>query len=765
MVVFSKAFTLAVVCALAVPRPLATATPAAPPADVPDIFGGSGHGLVSGFGGGCSGELFAFSGLDGPTRSTTNFVAVFENASNYDMRFCLTKSRYVRVRLPPAAGAATVLASTNDVLWADYGAAGAIRLAWTSWDVLAGAVPPGTTVSMDDAAPLAPPASAPSGMECVSAPAAIDNVASAANCSDLAGTWARPGRSGKDDYEVTMQGAGAFAVTSVHPSSWKHANGTVGGSGSGAGAAAVSVSFDNGKHNSGTCAVGAGGATYLHWSDGSTWARDGAGPGPVPSGTPSVVVCSTAAPEAGAVGVAVAYGFSADEALGAAAAAAASATTAGGGVAAAIGARLRWVPGTPRASTPDRQRLLNKAVSVMRVNSLAPEGTITQHWSTPDRVPHKFMWLWDSCYHSMARSVLNDTLGWEFVQSMLSVQAASGAVPIERSPLGLAAGGAGQPLVTELGLGIDTTQTQPPLLAWAIWENYELALAQHGGGGGGGAAPERVLDRLRYSVPRLERYLQWDFVNRGDPTGATPLLYWLKGTESGMDNSQRFDSYNVKRPLLAVDFSVFAAREAAFVSRMHGALGNATAAAHWASVASKISAAVHATLWDADRQFYYDRHTGADGKFSDVAAVSGLLPLWLPDIPPAHAAALMAKLDDEAWFAAPVPLPSVALSTRGFSTDMWRGPMWLNTNWHVVLALLGQNATSAAQRLLGATVDAVGARYKQHGVLFEFYDSRNTTDPTVLMRKGHVSGGVRDYHWTAALTFRMILQLEQLERA
>jgi hypothetical protein len=39
------------------------------------------------------------------------------------------------------------------------------------------------------------------------------------------------------------------------------------------------------------------------------------------------------------------------------------------------------------------ERLAGKAVSVMRVNALSPEGKIAQFWSTPDRTPHQWMWL------------------------------------------------------------------------------------------------------------------------------------------------------------------------------------------------------------------------------------------------------------------------------------------------------------------------------------------------------------------------------------
>ena len=86
--------------------------------------------------------------------------------------------------------------------------------------------------------------------------------------------------------------------------------------------------------------------------------------------------------------------------------------------------------------------------------------------------------------------------------------------------------------------------------------------------------------------------------------------------------------------------------------------------------------------------------------------------------------------------------------------------MWLNTNWHVALGLMSKNQTAAAQKLITATVDTVDAWYHEHGVVFEFYDAFNATDPTILQRKGHASGGIRDYHWTAALTLAMLLELE-----
>ena len=91
---------------------------------------------------------------------------------------------------------------------------------------------------------------------------------------------------------------------------------------------------------------------------------------------------------------------------------------------------------------------------------------------------------------------------------------------------------------------------------------------------------------------------------------------------------------------------------------------------------------------------------------------------------------------------------------------MWRGPAWTNTNWFTIIGLRKYGhvpgALEAADRLQRATVDMVARAYEEYGTTFEFYDSSSKVAPTVLQRKGHASGGVRDYHWTAANTFWML---------
>eukprot|EP00928_Gymnodinium_smaydae_P032783 TRINITY_DN23658_c0_g1_i1.p1 TRINITY_DN23658_c0_g1~~TRINITY_DN23658_c0_g1_i1.p1 ORF type:complete len:643 (+),score=57.77 TRINITY_DN23658_c0_g1_i1:39-1967(+) len=392
------------------------------------------------------------------------------------------------------------------------------------------------------------------------------------------------------------------------------------------------------------------------------------------------------------------------------------------------------------------QMLLAKSLSVMRVNSLSPEGKIKQHWSTPDRMPHRWMWLWDSCFHSLPmnnfvshRTTSGPNLSWEYIKSVLDGADEYGGVAIVRTP-------------TDIGSTV--VQTQPPLLAWAVWENYMA-------GKRFGLTDQVLIDRLKFAAPKLVGYLQWNIRERSDRTRATPLLVWTMGTESGMDNSQRFDSKtHAVDSMLAVDFSVFFAREAQFTSKIADVIGNTAMATEWKEIGAKVSQAVHSILWDESSGMYMDMH--GPRQSTGVKSVMALLPMWLDDFPMSRLPKLLDAIHDKKLFGTKVPLPSVARETSTFSTDMWRGPMWLNTNYMIAEALLSKNETHEAIALMRASVDVVFENYKKYGVIFEFYDADGVSDPRSLLRKGVRTGGVRDYHWSAALTYNMILKLKAL---
>jgi hypothetical protein len=113
------------------------------------------------------------------------------------------------------------------------------------------------------------------------------------------------------------------------------------------------------------------------------------------------------------------------------------------------------------------------------------------------------------------------------------------------------------------------------------------------------------------------------------------------------------------------------------------------------------------------------------------------------------------------------PIPSVALDEPTWSTDMWRGAAWINMNYMTIIGLRRHGRRETADWLAERTLAFVRDAYERHGVLFEFFDARGQRPPMACDRKGPVSGVydiraryevIRDYHWTAALCFDLMLQ-------
>ena len=378
---------------------------------------------------------------------------------------------------------------------------------------------------------------------------------------------------------------------------------------------------------------------------------------------------------------------------------------------------------------PGRDRLLKKCASVMKVNTLAPEGVIEQSWSTPDRIPHQHMWLWDSVFHSLAMNYMDPRLSWSYLKSVLAYQRPDGMIPH---------------MMTVVGLTSEITQ--PPILAWGVWENYLI-----------------LQDRscLEYAFPRLEKYLEWDLANRDQ--NHNHLLEWFiegdvncRSGESGLDNSPRFDKALV---LDAVDFSTFAALDMQYLSQIADELGLTDRADVWSARAAELTSQIHTLLWDETASFYFDRNM--DGTLSDVRAATGFLPLLLDDLPVGRAARLVAALNDPAQFNTAFPVPSLSVSHPDWSTDMWRGATWINLNYLIIRGLAEQGYVEESQALTEKTIATVDRYYRRYGVMFEFFDAKDERPPLACDRKGARAepydirrkyDSIRDYHWTAALT-------------
>lgn len=377
-------------------------------------------------------------------------------------------------------------------------------------------------------------------------------------------------------------------------------------------------------------------------------------------------------------------------------------------------------------------RLYAKACAVLKVNAMTAEGRIAHRWTTPDRWPHRDMWLWDSAFHAPAYAHLDPAWGQDALLAVLDMQHPDGFVAHQMRP--------------HWTSGI----TQPPVLAWACWEVYRIT-------------GDRAFLEAVYAP--LCRYLEWDRRHR-DWNGNGLLGWQIDGSrlcrsgESGMDNSPRFDPDG---PWDNVDFCAYAVSDMRCLAQIGRELGRAGEAAAWDTRAAEMGAQVNALLWDEETGFYYDRHV--DGGLLRLRCNAGFLPLFAGVPSKTQAARLVEHLIDPASFWTPVPVPTVALNDPAYQADLWRGPTWININNLIRLGLLRYGYADLAGEIRRRTLDEIARWYERLGCLFEYYDCMGETPPPQLDRKGAPGsrggtgfGVIADYNWTAAWTVWMLLE-------
>lgn len=385
------------------------------------------------------------------------------------------------------------------------------------------------------------------------------------------------------------------------------------------------------------------------------------------------------------------------------------------------------------ALIPADRRLLDKALSVMKVNLLSAAGRIQRLWSTPDRWPHRDMWLWDSGFHAVGMAHVDPAAAQQILLAMLEQIGEDGFLPLKASPF--------QP---------HPEVTQPPILAWAA----EKVFARSGD-----------VAWLRTCLPLLSAYLDWNRAHR-DRNGNGLLEWAIDGSplcrsgESGMDNSPRFDQAVA---LDAVDFSAMLAAEETALACLAEAVGQTALAEAARGRARDLGERIENLLWNDPVQFYCDRTM--EGSFSPVLAMSGFLPLLTDTIAPHRVAALAGHLRNPATFGAPLPVPSVALNEGTFCKDMWRGPVWLNYNVLIAEGFIRHGYVEEARHIRTRTLEAVREAYETGGCLYEYYDALDVTPPSRLDRKQRLVNGdlppITDFHWTAAMTVHLLLSGER----
>ena len=382
-----------------------------------------------------------------------------------------------------------------------------------------------------------------------------------------------------------------------------------------------------------------------------------------------------------------------------------------------------------------------KSISVMKSQVYTADGQFNQRWTTPNRLPHRWLWLWDSVFHSIGNVILDDALPKEALLSVLDVQRPDGFVPHLARP------------------SFTSDITQPPILAWGAYELYKKT---------------KDLAFLAKIQPLLTKYLDWDIANR--TSAETGLFCWHVNTnsencradESGMDNSPRFDGVSVME---CVDFSCFMLNEAHAMQKICETLDSGEAS-RWSEYAESLNRRINDYLWDEEDGYYYDR-IGESGQFHKVRSVASFLPLFAGACTERTAQILADKLRDPQTFNTPTPIPSVARNDAVYSTDMWRGAVWVNYNYMISQGLKRYGFTAQANDIIKKTVRAIAHFYMTDGVIYEMYDPDGLKSPRCMYRKGAPIEpydprvryqAIRDYGWSSTLYAAMIVENPELFR-
>lgn len=392
----------------------------------------------------------------------------------------------------------------------------------------------------------------------------------------------------------------------------------------------------------------------------------------------------------------------------------------------------------PESLHDNRARTYRKAVAVQKVNVESAQGDIPVPWTTPDRMPHRHMWLWDSAFHAVGLAHLDPPLAESALAAVFAKQLDDGRVGLMAYP------GSAPDLVSE---------SQPPILAWAVEKVQGIT--------GRCAFPEQIYANLRRYLEWFERNRRlqdrlfgWAIRHAANPTAGA------RGGESGMDNSPRFDEPG--GDMAAIDLCSYMASEYRCMTRIALTLGIERDAELWAERHADICNRVNDVLWDDETRFYYDH----EDALVRVKAAAGFLPLLggIPDRD--RAEALRQHLVDGHTFATPVPIPTIARDEPTWSNDMWRGPAWMNLNLLVYDGLCQYGFLEESLRLARRTTDEIARWYAETGCLYEYYDATGETPPSELPRKGAPGdknvmgfGVIADYHWTAAVYIHLANRL------
>ncbi len=374
-----------------------------------------------------------------------------------------------------------------------------------------------------------------------------------------------------------------------------------------------------------------------------------------------------------------------------------------------------------------------------RQRGTAPWCGLAYDFVCPSTGTYPFQWFWDSCFHAVVLAHIDRERARSEIRSLLANAQGDGFV----AHVTFWQREAFEEMLSTYSIAYRTPYLsdciQPPVLAEAV---------QAASRGEGGRA---FLDEV---LPRVRRYFDWlDRVRDPDRDG---LIATLQPDESGLDHTPKYDACLGIPKVEHAEFTAAWERVAgtyAEVGRDPGAMfaldrfvvedvlvntiygenqrvlagllrevGDTEGGAEMGRRADRTMAALVEKCWDPDRRLFFDL-AGRDEAPLRTNTVSCLMPLALADLPKPMAEALIAHVGDPREYASPFPVASVAMNEPSYQPAiaseklLWRGPVWINTNWYIARGLRRHGRADLAR-----TVEDRSAALVERSGFREYYD-------------------------------------------
>lgn len=326
------------------------------------------------------------------------------------------------------------------------------------------------------------------------------------------------------------------------------------------------------------------------------------------------------------------------------------------------------------------------------------------------------IYLWDSAFISQIWRHKDPEVAKDSLRSVLHYQQKNGRLPLSVDILGV------------------NKATQPPLIAWAASRILEV---------------DPDASYAREIAPKLKRYHDWINKERRTKSG---LYFWIDTFESGMDNSPRVSNRDNSRNkdvenLEAIDFSSYMVMDAEALIKIYQLILDTNPGAEEVKLfTSEIESLkqeikitgelIRTRLWDEEKGAFFDRDLHTD-KLTSSFSIASFLPLTAGVATPDQARRLMTHILDPEKFNTPVPFPSLSASDKDFELDMWRGPVWVNSAYLVILGMKRYGENEAAREMSYRLVDGVYKTwFHSKKKFYEYYDPFRFDIKKLTRKKG-----------------------------